>query len=94
MWDPCARPDHAEIGHNGIREAYKRCGCRHRQPEEAVRRIRETGNFKKIIVCTNEGLAAPRNYESVGFHLYERKPNETESAYTGDYLYCELNLNE
>ena len=28
--------------------------------------------------------------ESAGFTLYDRKPNETESAYTGDYLYYEI----
>lgn len=28
-------------------------------------------------------MAAPKNYESVGFTLYDRKINETESAYTG-----------
>jgi len=31
-----------------------------------------------------------KNYESVGFTLYDRKINETESAYTGDYLYYEI----
>jgi len=30
--------------------------------------------------------------ESVGFSLYDRKPNDTESAYTGDYLYYEIVL--
>ena len=38
----------------------------------------------------NSNLAAPKNYESVGFTLYDRKPNETESTYTGDYLYYEI----
>ena len=33
-----------------------------------------------------------KNYESVGFRLYDRKPNETESSYTGDYLYYEIVL--
>lgn len=58
--------------------------------EEAIRRIKEYEGLKRIIVCTNSNLAAPRNYESVGFTLYDRKPNETESAYTGDYLYYEI----
>ncbi len=30
--------------------------------------------------------------ESVGFILYDRRPNETESAYTGDYMYYEIML--
>ena len=40
----------------------------------------------------NSGLIAPRNYESAGFVLYDRKPNRTESAYTGDYLWYEIIL--
>ena len=64
----------------------------HMQLEEAVRRIKEYVGLKRIIVCTNSGLAAPKNYESVGFVLYDRKPNETKSAYTGDHLYYELLL--
>ena len=27
-----------------------------------------------------------------GFQLYDRKPNETESAFTGDFLYYEIVL--
>ena len=91
-WDPRNRPEYVEIGHNGIREKYKRQGYGHRQLEEAVRRIKKYKGLKKIIVCTNSNLAAPKNYESVGFTLYDRKPNETESAYTGDYLYYEIVL--
>lgn len=30
--------------------------------------------------------------ESDGFQLYDRKPNESESAFTGDYLYYEIIL--
>ena len=82
--------DYVEIGHNGIREKYKRQGYGHRQLEEAVRRIKKYKGLKRIIVCTNSNLAAPKNYESVGFTLYDRKPNETESTYTGDYLYYEI----
>ncbi len=91
-WDPRHRPDYVEIGHNGIREQYKRRGYGHMQLEEALRRIREYEGLKRIIVCTNSNLAAPRNYESAGFVLYNRKPNKTESAYTGDYLYYEIIL--
>ena len=89
-WDPRNRPEYVEIGHNGIREKYKRQGYGHRQLEEAVRRIKKYKGLKRIIVCTNSNLAAPKNYESVGFTLYDRKPNETESTYTGDYLYYEI----
>ena len=60
--------------------------------EEALRRIKEYEGLKRIIVCTNSNLVAPKNYESVGFRLYDRKPNATESAYTGDYLYYEIVL--
>ena len=60
--------------------------------EEALRRIKEYEGLKRIIVCTNSNLAAQKNYESVGFRLYDRKTNETESAYTGDYLYYEIVL--
>ena len=61
-----------------------------RQLEEAIRRIKEYEGLKRIIVCTNSNLAVPKNYEFVGFTLYDRKINETESAYTGDYLYYEI----
>ena len=61
-----------------------------RQLEEAIRKIKEYEGLKRIIVCTNSNLAVPKNYESVGFTLYDRKINETESAYTGDYLYYEI----
>ena len=91
-WDPRNRPEYVEIGHNGIRERYKRRGYGHMQLEEALRRIREYEGLKRIIVCTNNNLAAPKNYESVGFILYDRKTNESESAYTGDYLYYEIDL--
>ena len=75
-----------------IREKYKRQGYGHTRLEEAIRRIKEYEGLKRIIVCTNSNLAAPKNYESAGFSLYDRKSNETESAYTGDYLYYEILL--
>ena len=89
-WAPRNCPEYVEIVHNGIREKYKRQGYGHRQLEEAVRRIKAYEGLKRIIVCTNSNLAAPKNYESVGFQLYDRKPNELESAFTGDYLYYEI----
>ena len=91
-WDPRHRPDYVEIGHNGIRESYKGKGYGHMQLSEAVRRINAYEGLKRIIVCTNSGLIAPRNYESVGFRLYDRKANNSDSAYTGDYLYYEISL--
>ena len=93
-WDPRNRPEYVEIGHNGIRTAYKRKGYGRMQLEEALRRIRAYEGLKRIIVCTNSEFVATRNYESVGFQLYDRKPNDTESAYTGDYLYYEIRLRE
>ena len=89
-WDPRHRPEYVEIGHNGIREKHKGHGYGRLQLEEALRRIREYQGLKRIIVVTNSSLVAPRNYESAGFTLYDRKPNDTEIAYTGDYLYYEL----
>lgn len=91
-WDPRNAPGYVEIGHNGIRSAYKGRGYGHMQLQEAIDRIRTYDGLKKIIVCTNSNLVAPRNYESVGFKLYDRKINDSESAYTGDYLYYEMVL--
>ena len=91
-WDPRHRPDYVEIGHNGIRGKYKGRGYGRLQLLEALRRIREYEGLKRIIVCTNSDLIAPKNYESVGFTLYDSKMNETESAYTGNYLYYEIIL--
>ena len=85
-------PEYVEIGHNGICEYYKGRGYGRLQLEEAIRRIRTYEGLKRIIVCTNSNLIAPKNYESVGFTLYDSKMNETESAYTGNYLYYEIIL--
>lgn len=91
-WDPRHRPDYVEIGHNGIRERYKGHGYGHAQLEEALRRIRTYEGLKRITVCTNSNLKAPRNYESVGFVLADRKANDSESSFNGDYLYYEIVL--
>ena len=91
-WDPRHRPEYVEIGHNGIREKYKGRGYGRLQLQEALRRIKEYDGLKRIIVGTNSNLVAPRNYKSAGFVLYDRKPNRTETAYTGDYLYYEIIL--
>ena len=91
-WDPRNRPEYVEIGYNGIRERYKGRGYGKSQLEEAIRRIKTYEGLKRIIVGTNSNLIARKNYESVGFVLYDRKPNDTESAYTGDYLWFEIRL--
>ena len=91
-FDERNRPDFVEIGHNGIREKHKGRGYGRMQLEEALRRIREYEGLKRIIVRTNSNLIAPKNYESVGFVLYDRKPNRTETAYIGDDLLYELIL--
>lgn len=91
-WDPRNIPEYVEIGHNGIRSAYKRKGYGHLQMEEAIRRIKTYDGLNKIVVMTNSNFVAPKNYESVGFKLYDRKKNDSESAYTGDYLYYEIIL--
>jgi GNAT superfamily N-acetyltransferase len=91
-WDPRHRPEYVEVGHNGIREQYKGKGFGRMQLAEALFRIKGYEGLKRIIVGTNSNLVAPRNYESVGFTLYDRKANATESAFTGDYLYYEIGL--
>ena len=91
-WDPRHCPDHVEIGHNGVRGAYKRRGYGKMQLMEALRRIKEDEGLQRIIVGTNSNLIAVRNYESAGFMLYDRKPNDTETAFTGDYLFYEIRL--
>ena len=91
-WDPRNRPEYVEIGHNGIREPYKGRGYGKLQLQEALRRIKTYEGLKRIIVGTNSNLIAPKNYESAGFTLYDQKPNDTESAYTGDYLWYEMVL--
>lgn len=91
-WDPRNCPEYVEIGHNGIRAKYKGKGFGKRQLEEAIRRIKEYNNLKEIKVWTNSNLIAPRNYESVGFTLYDRKLNNSESGFSGDYLYYKIVL--
>ena len=67
-------------------------GYGRRQLEEALNRIKQYPGLKRIIVCTNENLIAPKNYESVGFVLYDRKENQSDSFYTGAFLYYEIVL--
>lgn len=48
--------------------------------------------LREIRVLTNSSLIAPKNYESVGFVLYDRKENSGETAFAGDYLYYRIQL--
>ena len=48
--------------------------------------------FRKFTEFPRGTFIASKNYESVGFKLYDRKRNDTESAHTGDYLYYEIIL--
>ena len=91
-WDPRNRPEYVEIGHNGIRAKYKGNGFGKAQLSEAIRRIKEYEGLKEIRVWTNSNLIAPKNYESVGFILYDTKENNDEAAFSGDYLYYKIQL--
>ena len=81
-----------EIGHNAIMTAWKGNGFGQAQLAEALRRIREYEGLKEIRVRTNSNLTAPKNYESVGFVLYDRKKNQGETAFSGDDLYYRIQL--
>lgn len=89
-WDPQNMPEVVEIGHNGIRQKHKGHGYGRLQLEEALRKIRQYKGLKRIIVTTNSHFIAPKYYESAGFVLVDRKPNNTETAHAGDFLHYEL----
>ncbi len=91
-WDPRNLPDYVVIGHNCIASKYKGNGYGKRQLQEAIDRIRQYEGLKKIIVGTNSNLIAPHNYESVGFKLCQRRKNDTETGFSGDYLDYEIIL--
>ena len=91
-WDPRNMPDYVQIGHNCIATKYKGNGYGKKQLQEAIHRIRKYSGLKKIIVGTNSNLIAPRNYESVGFTLCQRRENVGDNAFAGDYLDYEINL--
>jgi hypothetical protein len=55
-------------------------------------RFRKYDGLKKIIVGTNSHLIAPHNYESVGFKLCQRRKNESDTLFSGDYLDYEIIL--
>ncbi len=91
-WDPRHRSDYVEIGHNCILTKYKGKGYGHIQLKEAIRRIKEYDNLKKIIVTTNElFVPAQRNYESVGFKKIRERENKG-TPFTGKYIDYEINL--
>lgn len=93
-WDPRNRPEFVEIGHNCIMTKYKGNGYGKRQLQEALNRIRKYPGLQKIKVWTNSNLIAYHNYESVGFKLHERRENNDEASFSGDYMYYEIELNE
>ena len=91
-WDPRHRPDYVEIGHNCIIIKYKNKGYGHIQLEEAIRRIKDYNDLKKIIVTTNEiFVSAQRNYESVGFIKVGERENK-ETPFSGKYIDYEMVL--
>ena len=90
--DPRNAPGYVIIGHNCILTEYKGNGYGKKQLSEAVRRIIESQNPERIIVSTNDRLIAKYNYESEGFKLVRREANTDISAFSGDYLYYELNV--
>ena len=66
-----------------IKVSSKMAGYKMNLPFNAVKEIR---------VLTNSNLIAPKNYESVGFVLYDTKENNDEAAFSGDYLYYKIQL--
>ncbi len=91
-WDPRNLPEYVIIGHNCILSKYKGNGYGKQQLQEAISRIKQYDGLKKIVVGTNSNLIAPRNYESVGFKLCQRRKNEGDMAFSGDYLDYEMQM--
>lgn len=86
FWDPRNMPEYAEICHNCIASKHKGNGYGKMQLQEAINRITKN-DVRKIIVSTNEDLiSAQRNYESVGFTLYQKRKNEKYADFI-DYVY-------
>ena len=91
-WDPRHKPDYAEIGHNGVSEAFKRRGIGQKQLREAIRRIEGLG-VGRIIVTTDEGLIpAQKNYERAGFAFAGYRENPCNPEYAGRLMDYELKL--
>ncbi|MEK5493935.1 GNAT family N-acetyltransferase [Paenibacillus sp. FSL R7-0297] len=85
-WDPRNLPEVAEIGHNCIASAHKGKGYSKMQLQEAVNRILQK-EVRKIIVTTNDDLVpARRMYESIGFTLARRRPNNHIAGLDGEHL--------
>lgn len=92
-WDPRNKPVCVQIGHNCLAAKHKGMGYGKKQLQEAINRITQHG-VAKIIVTTNEKLvAAQRMYESVGFKVSQRRANDSESAFSGDYIDYEMRVN-
>lgn len=88
-WDPRNMPEYAEIGDNCIVSKHKGNGYSKLQLQEAINRITQN-DVRKIIVTTNSDLIpAQRNYESVGFKVYQRRKAE---GFIGDYIDYVYNL--
>lgn len=91
-WDPRGKPDYMQVGHNCLLTKHKGRGYGKKQLQEAVNRITQHG-VAKIIVTTNEQLVAAQHmYESVGFKVRQRRANDSESAFSGDYIDYEMKL--
>jgi RimJ/RimL family protein N-acetyltransferase len=91
-WDPRNRPEYVEIGHNCIATEFKGNGYGKSQLSEALHRICEYPDVKKIIVHTNGNLVAPHNYESVGFRQFNSRKCEEKDSFMGDYLDYQIQL--
>lgn len=85
-WDPRNIPEYVEIGYNCIIPRYKGNGYGKMQLQEAINRIAQA-DVKRIIVMTdNDLIPAQRNYESVGFNIYEKKMNQNVEHIYYEYL--------
>lgn len=85
-WDPRNMPEYAEIGHNCIVPKHKGNGYGKIQLQEAVNRITQN-DVRKIIVTTNDDLIpAQRNYESVGFTVYQKRKLEDVTDFVTEHI--------
>lgn len=92
IWDPRNMPGYVEIGHNCMKSQYKGNGYGKIQLQEAVNSITQH-DVKKIIVTTNVQLtSAQRMYESLGFKFCQRRKNESNTDFSGDYIDYEIIL--
>lgn len=85
-WDPRNMPEYAEIGHNCIVPKHKGNGYGKIQLQEAVNRITQN-DVRKIIVTTNDDLIpAQRNYESVGFTIYQKRKLQNAKDFVTEHI--------